>query len=132
MENETPKINCKYYSSEEFIWNFSKSKYLSSFHLNISSLTKHFHELQDLLAILDINFSLIGITETKFSRDVQPPFNYTLPNYSVEQTPSDSSAGILLYISNLLTYKPRKNLNLLCSKVWNLNLPSLKFLRLYL
>ena len=59
-------INCKYYDSEEFIENISNSKCFSAFHLNISSLTKHFDELQTLLSLLDVNFSVIGITETKF------------------------------------------------------------------
>ena len=65
-------INCKYYDSEEFIENFSNSKCFSAFHLNISSLTKHFDELQTLLSLLDVNFSVIGITETKFLKNVQP------------------------------------------------------------
>ena len=61
-------IDCKYYDSEEFIEQFAKSKYFSAFHLNIASLTKHYDELQTLLSLLDVNFSVIGITETKFTK----------------------------------------------------------------
>ena len=105
-------INCKYYDSEEFIENFSNSKCFSAFHLNISSLTKHFDELQTLLSLLDVNFSVIGITKTKFLKNVQPSINFSLQNYNTEHTPTELSAGgALLYISKYLTYKPRKDLN---------------------
>ena len=39
--------------------------------------------------------------------------NINLPNYSIEYTPTDSHAGgTLLYISNNIAYKPRKDLNI--------------------
>ena len=39
--------------------------------------------------------------------------NINLPNYSIEYTPTESDAGgTLLYISNNITYKPRKDLNI--------------------
>ena len=39
--------------------------------------------------------------------------NINLPNYSIEYTPTESHAGgTLLYISNNITYKPRKDLNI--------------------
>ena len=105
-------INCKYYDSEEFIENFSNSKCFSAFHLNISSLTKHFDELHTLLSLLNVNFSVIGITETKFLKNTQTSINFSLQNYTTEHTPTElSSGGALLYISNHLTYKPRKDLN---------------------
>ena len=64
-----------------------------------------------LLAILKIKFSIIGITETKFSKDVSPSINFSLPNYSVEHVPAESSAGgALLYIADYLSYKQRKDL----------------------
>ena len=72
----------------------------SAFHLNISSLTKHFDELQTLLSLLDVNFSVIGITETKCLRNIQPSINFSLQNYNTEHTPTELSAGgELLYIS---------------------------------
>ena len=74
MENVTG-INCKYYHSEEFTKQFSGSKCFSAFHLNIASLSKHFDELQTLLSHLGVNFSFIGITESKFLKDTQPAIN---------------------------------------------------------
>ena len=39
--------------------------------------------------------------------------NINLPNYSIEYTPTESHAGgTLLYISNNIAYKPRKDLNI--------------------
>ena len=67
------------------------SQILNIFQLftNIPSITKHFDELPTLLSLLDVNFSVIGITETT----------------------ELATGGALLYISNHLTYKPRKDLN---------------------
>ena len=110
-EEDSSVVNCKYYETDEFNNLFTKSKSFSTFHLNISSLTKHFDDLSTLLAILKIKFSIIGITETKFSKDVSPSINFSLPNYSVEHVPAESSAGgALLYIADYLSYKQRKDL----------------------
>ena len=105
-------VDCKYYNSEEFVNKFSNSKCLSALHLNIASLTKHFDELQTLLSMLSVNFSIIGITETKFQKNIELAINFFLQNYNVEHTATElSSGGALLYISDHLSYKPRKDLN---------------------
>ena len=54
--------NCKYYEWHDF--NNTMSQYnrkTSALHLNISSLAKHFDELNTLLSLLQHNFSFIGI-----------------------------------------------------------------------
>ena len=105
------EVNCKYYDTNEFKTSFSKSKSFSTFHLNISSLSKHFDELSTLLSLLEIQFSIIGITETKFTTNTTPSINFSLPKYSIEHTPAESSAGgALLYIADYITYKQRKDL----------------------
>ena len=39
--------------------------------------------------------------------------NINLPNYSIEYKPTESHAGgTLLYVSNNIAYKPRKDLNI--------------------
>ena len=38
---------------------------LSLFHLNISSLGHHLHELEDLLTLCNIDINIIGITESR-------------------------------------------------------------------
>ena len=58
-----------------------------------------------------MQFSIIGIIETKFSKNITPSINFSLPNYSIEHTPAESSAGgALIYIADYLTYKQRKDL----------------------
>ena len=71
-------------------------------------IIKHFDEIQALLSLFNINFSVIGITETKRLKDIQPSINFSLQNYSTEHTPTElSSGGALLYIFNFLTSKPK-------------------------
>ena len=61
-----------------------------------------------LYSLWSYNFTVIGITETKFLKDVQPSTNFSLNGYCCEHTPTElSAAGALLYISNHLTYKPQ-------------------------
>ena len=57
-------MNCNYYSPDEFVKsNFVESKTFSVFHLNIHSITKHIDELRICVAILNLRFDVIAITE---------------------------------------------------------------------
>ena len=105
--------SCKYYDCQEFLSTFSSSKFtFSSLHLNISSLGRHFDELNALLALLNFKFGIIGITESRFVKGSPPSCNFIIDGYSVEHTPTESSAGgALLYISNHYAYKPRSDLD---------------------
>ena len=52
-DDDTPPINCNYYSVEEFKQaKFNAEKSFSIFHMNISSLNKHFEELQVNLELM--------------------------------------------------------------------------------
>ena len=84
----------------------------SALHLNISSLAKHFDELNTLLSLLQHNFSFIGISETRFLKGREPVLNFSIPGYSHVSTPTESSAGgVILYISNTHAFKPRPDLS---------------------
>ena len=91
----------------------SSSKFnFSALHLNISSLAKHFDELNALLGLLNLNFSVIGISETRFLKNSPPIFDFDIGGYTAVHTPTESSAGgALLYISNHLSYFPRSDLD---------------------
>ena len=110
--DETSSQNCKYYDIESFIDSKFKSKNLFSiFHLNIASLSKHKSDLETLLTILNFNFDIITITETKIEAKKQPIFDITLPNYNLYQTPTESTAGgTLIYVSNKLNSKIRNDI----------------------
>ncbi|XP_065682310.1 uncharacterized protein LOC136095525 [Hydra vulgaris] len=81
------------------------------FHINISSLLKHFDDLVNLLQSTKLEFDIIGISETRLNKNRPQTSNITLNGYSHEDTPSESHAsGALLYINNRLAYKPRNDL----------------------
>ena len=67
-ESSNP-INCKYLNIDDFCSsNFISDNSLSVFHMNISSLTAHFDELTAIMNLLNFNFSLIGLTETRLKK----------------------------------------------------------------
>ena len=113
VENDQSFDNLKYYDCKELnSANSSLNFNFSVFHLNISSLSRHFDELKTLLSLLDFNFSVIGITESRFLKHSPPIFDFNIDGYSVEQTPTESSAGgALLYVSNRFSYIPRSDLS---------------------
>lgn len=54
------------------------------------------------------------VTETRINRSISLTNNLSLINYSIEFTPTESSAGgTLLYIANHLPYKTRNSLKYL-------------------
>ena len=72
---------------------------LNFFHLNISSLPYHFPELETLLATSEIDFDIIGITESRLKSNKNHLTNITLPRYNIEHCSTDSTnGGALLYI----------------------------------
>ena len=79
--------------------------------LNICSLSKNFDQLHALLTELDIDFDVIGITETRISKTDFSPKNIALANYAIAQTSTESNAGgALLYINTKHSYKILKDL----------------------
>ena len=105
-------INCKYFNIDDFCSSkLVSNNSLSVFHMNVSSLTAHFDELSTILNLLNFNFSLIGITETRLKKDVNVTVPIEIEGYGYEHTPTEASCeGALLYISNKLNYKPRNDL----------------------
>jgi len=72
----------------------------------------YFESLSTSLKELFHKFSIIRITETKFSRFLPLYENFSLQDYSFEHTPTESSSGgALLYVANTLNYKVRSDLS---------------------
>ena len=113
---ENENLSCKYYNNEqlkEIISQENNSKGLSLFHLNISSLPFHMDEFTNLLAELNSNFKIIGITETRLTTKKDPVNSIEIPNYNIEHTPTESEkGGALLYISKEINYKTRNDLKI--------------------
>ena len=72
--------------------------------------------LQDfniLLNDLNVNFDILAITESCLKKDLSSPVNLHLNNYSIEQNPTETSAGgTLLYKSKRPSYQLRNDLKL--------------------
>ena len=103
-------LNCQYYNHKEVVNHEEK---FSLFHLNISSLTYHFQDLNNLLKSLQNNFSIIGITESRLKVNSQPLINIDLNNFNIKSIPTESEkGGILLCISSDLNCKVRNDLKI--------------------
>ena len=70
-----------------------KNKSLPLFHLNACSINKNFDDLQHLLHCTKNLFDIIAISETRITKQVSLLNNLNLNNYSLEFTPTDTSAG---------------------------------------
>ena len=105
----------KYYDIEE-MYNIEiphKNKSLSLFHINACSLNKNFDDLQHLLSCTKTKFDIIAISETRITKQVSLSNNLNFNNYSLEFTPTETSAGgTLLYIANHLSHKSCNDLNI--------------------
>ena len=109
-DNDNPEINCKYIDVDSFNYK-ENAKNLSLFHLNIASLCKHKEELEYILNQLNFKFYIIGITETKTLKEINPIFDYNLKGYNAFHTATESHfGGTLLYVSDNLKAKQRKDI----------------------
>ena len=117
--------NCKFYDIDDIQKIKSKPNSLSPslslslslslllFHVNPCSLNKTFDDLEYLIKTTNQTFDVIAISESRIKSNMDITTNINLPNYSIEHTPTESHAGgTLLYISNNIAYKPRKDLNI--------------------
>ena len=91
-----------------------KNKLLSLFHINACSLNKTFDDLQHLLNCTKIFFDIIAISETRITKQVSLSNNLNLSNYSFEFTPTETSAGVTLYIANHKKMNWNLPLKLIC------------------
>ena len=115
--NKDPEnsVNCKYYDTNEMqdFNNLIDKTSFSLFHLNISSLPKHFDDLQQLLLSIKIDFDILAITESRISSRNDTTHNLEISNYSREYCTTESSAGgTVLYIKNIHSFIPRPDLQI--------------------
>ena len=109
--DEPSSINCEYYEADSNLLKLANKKLFSIFHMNIASLGLHKEELEGLFSILDIEFDVIGLTETKIEKDITPINDISLNGYKCFHTPMESKkGGALLYIKENINCKPRNDL----------------------
>ena len=65
----------------------------SLFHTNIGSLAKHKEELETILNMLDFKFDIIGISETKLSKNIEPKFEINIAGYRCYHVDTEASKG---------------------------------------
>ena len=97
------QANFNYYSTNDFrsndmIENCTSRKYFSVLHSNIRSLDANLDNLTQMLTELNHNFSLIGLSETKYKLDRDQVLNSQIPGYSFVSQPSLSNAGALVFL----------------------------------
>ena len=111
-------ISCDYYDIPEFKkMKIIEQKDLPNLPQNISSISSHINDLRNFLNLINQKDDIICISESRISTKNPQTTNIDLPGYNIEQTPTESSAGgTLIYISQSLSYKPRKDLHIYCAK----------------
>ena len=111
-------ISCDYYDILEFRKiKIRDQQDLSILHLNISSISAHINNLRNFLNLVNQKIDIRCISESRISTKNPQTTNRDLPGYNIEQTPTESSAGgALIYISQSLSYKNRKDLHIYCTK----------------
>ena len=117
-DNVSP-VNCNYYSLEEFSEaKFDKSKTFSIFHLNIHSIEKHLDSLKCLLLMINFNFDILTISESKLLLDSPSQIDLTIEGYqSPVSVPTEAmKGGVLLYVREGIDFNPRADLHIYAPK----------------
>jgi len=115
-KDESNAINCSYYDFSTSIPNSNK-KNNSMFHLNIASLGLHKEELVTALSLLNFEFDVIAITETKIKTGIAPIFDPSLKGYKIFDTSTDcDKGGALLYVKENIICERRRDLENLVYK----------------
>ena len=109
-KDEPSPINCDYYDLSIPIPSSSNCN-LSIFHLNLASLSLHKDELVTSLSLLEIEFDMIALTETRIRAGIDPTYELSLKGYNHYQTPTESvKGGVIIYIKNDIDVKRRTDL----------------------
>ena len=107
-ENEQNFNITRYFNPNELKEPPGQRKFLEGISPQQSSLPYHCSELHSLLSECNIDFDVIGITESRIKRNQKALSNIEIPNYKVEQCSTESAnGGALLYIKNDTIYKVR-------------------------
>ena len=109
-KDQPSPINCDYYDISSKIPHSNNCNY-SMFHLNMASLGLHKDELVTSLSMLDFEFDMIAVTETKIKAGIDPTYDLSLQGYKHYQTPTESDkGGVIIYVKNHIDIKRRKDL----------------------
>ena len=107
--DEPSPINCGYYDISSSI-PYSNCN-LSMLHLNLASLGLHKEELVTTLSLLDFDFDIIALSETRIMCGRDPIFDVSLTGYNHYLTPTESEkGGVIIYVKQNIDVKRRFDL----------------------
>ena len=105
-------ISSKYLTPMEFSKIKKTPDNLSVLHINIVSIQKNIDELRQLLTLLDYNFDIIGLSETKIRKNIDPIININMQGYNFEYVSTEAKCGgVGIYIKKSLEYIKRDDLS---------------------
>ena len=87
-------------------------------HINIHSIEKRIDELRHYFMLIDFQFDVLAISESKLQTCTQLTVDVTINvNHYPLSTPSKATTdGVLLYIKENLVFKPRPDLHIYADK----------------
>ena len=92
---------------------FTDKNFLSLFHVNTCSLSKNIDDFEHLIQSTKTDFDIIGVFESRITKNKVPPIDISVPNYSYEFCPTEANAsGTLIYIRNHQSYETRNDLKI--------------------
>ena len=119
FNNFFANVGCKYVDLNSFDIFKDDNKTFSIIHLNIASLEKHKDELEKVLSMLNFKFDLIGISETKIKKGIDPNFNVEIKGYKHLSTLTESDkGGVIIYIAKHHDCKPMEDLDAIVYKTY--------------
>jgi hypothetical protein len=117
-------ISCDYYIEETFNKKCSESSLdtsnLSFLHLNIRSLPRHVKDLENYLSNLNINFTIIGLTETWLNKDIVDLYNLKGYQHQNLFRTNKRGGGVSLLVKEGITMNVRDDLNCMSSHIESL------------
>ena len=114
-----PTIDCQYHNVDDFSSaKFNPTKTFSILPYNIHSIERHIEEFRVILKMIDFNFDIIYISESKVIKDCDPKVDISIDGYQTPiSTPTESTkGGVLIYVKSGINFKPRNDLNIYKSK----------------
>ena len=110
-------LSCSYYSCEDFVKaQFESHKNFSILHINIHSIQRHIEELRVVLDSINYQFDVIAISESKLKGDPQIDISISGFHTPYWKFTEAEKGGTILYVSDKLNFKPRKDLEIYISK----------------
>ena len=110
-------ISCDYYDVDDIDKIMINQSALTVMQLNMFSLALQIDKRKLFLSLIKTKFDIICISESRITKSNSLTTNFNIPGYNFEHTPAESKAGgLLMYISNKISYKMRNDLNIYCSK----------------